>query len=165
MVQRAQSGDPALVSSAEAVLLPHHQPGLVSPRGLLLCCVCHEQSTTTYRYEVVYKAPDKFAATSVTQSDDNDNDYYNFPLRHPRHGHLRWPVLTRTLTRTLLLHYPDYPVHLSTVTLKRLKSRSKLNSTDGKRQKTRTGSFACVVSNARSKVWSTLKTLGGTPRR
>ena len=27
------------------------------------------------------------------EEDSGEHAYYNFPPRHPRHGHLRWPVL------------------------------------------------------------------------
>ena len=88
------------------------QPG----EALLLCCVC-EDKNSTYRYEVVYRSPAKADAgltllpvyatvakknKKANVDDDNEEDddedsedhaYYNFPPRHPRHGHLRWPVL------------------------------------------------------------------------
>ena len=130
--------------------------------GLLLCCVCHEQNTT-YRYEVVYnsKTDDKtlsFNATHLSRDEDtsllpvlsddsgihsssnnnhdddeDDHEYYNFPPRHPRHGHLRWkpvymPIFafaskeTKELVKTTnssIKTYPDYPVHLQTTTLRR----------------------------------------------
>ena len=134
--------------------------------GLFLCCVCHEQNTT-YRYEVVYKANDKTLSFNTTNlypnetsllqigSDDSgihsssntdeDHEYYNFPPRHPRHGHLKWkPVYTPILTfasketKELLSNdssvktYPDYPVHLQTTTLRRaaavLKSGKKIRN-------------------------------------
>ena len=130
--------------------------------GLFLCCVCQEQNTT-YRYEVVYnsKIDDKtlsFNATRLSQNEDtsllpvlsddsgihsssnnnndedeDDHEYYNFPPRHPRHGHLRWkpvymPIFafaskeTKELVKTTnssIKTYPDYPVHLQTTTLRR----------------------------------------------
>ena len=67
----------------------------------------------------------------AVRRDNNDNDeeeeelcYYNFPPRHPRHGHLKWalppppnsPVAASALTPT----YPDYPVHIRTTTLRRV---------------------------------------------
>ena len=102
----------------------------------LLCCVCHE-SNTTFRYEVIYKNdsesqlnnPVTNQVTLTTSIDtEEENDYYNFPPRHPRHGHLKWPIL-RPLVTTVPEHsfesicittYPDYPVHLPTFTLKRV---------------------------------------------
>ena len=130
--------------------------------GLLLCCVCQEQNTT-YRYEVVYnsKIDDKtlsFNATRLSRDEDtsflpvlsddsgihsssnhnndedeDDHEYYNFPPRHPRHGHLKWkpvymPIFafaskeTKEFVKTTnssIKTYPDYPVHLQTTTLRR----------------------------------------------
>ena len=86
----------------------------------LLCCICHDHNSSL-RYEVVYRQADK----SITILDisaskeelqaltgdsvDSETEYYNFPAKHPRHGHLRW-------TST----YPDYPVHIPTFTLSRI---------------------------------------------
>ena len=92
--------------------------GLRRQEALLLCCVC-EDKNSTYRYEVVYRSPAKadgggdkgltllpvYATVAkknkkANVDDDNGEDvdsedhaYYNFPPRHPRHGHLQWPVL------------------------------------------------------------------------
>ena len=93
------------------------QRGLRRQEALLLCCVC-EDKNSTYRYEVVYRSPAKadggekgltllpvYATVAkknkkANLDDDNGEDvdsedhaYYNFPPRHPRHGHLQWPVL------------------------------------------------------------------------
>ena len=91
------------------------QRGLQRRHGeaLLLCCVC-EDKNSTYRYEVLYRSPDnsskgltllpvyatvakKNKRANVDNDDEEDDSedhaYYNFPPRHPRHGHLRWPVL------------------------------------------------------------------------
>ena len=98
------------------------QRGQRRQEALLLCCVC-EDKNSTYRYEVVYRSPAAAAAAAdgggkagtgltllpvyatinkknkranVDDDDDDDSEdhaYYNFPPRHPRHGHLRWPVL------------------------------------------------------------------------
>ena len=94
------------------------QRGQRRQEALLLCCVC-EDKNSTYRYEVVYRSPAAAAAdgggkagtgltllpvyatinkknkrANVDDDDDSeDHAYYNFPPRHPRHGHLRWPVL------------------------------------------------------------------------
>jgi hypothetical protein len=121
-----------------------------SGTGLLLCCVCHEQNTT-YRYEVVYKDNEKtlsFNNTTLYQNESSllkitddsgiestdDHEYYNFPPRHPRHGHLKWrPVYTSILplspnkleglkTNCSVKTYPDYPVHIPTTTLRRAAS-------------------------------------------
>lgn len=158
------------------------QPG----GGLLLCCVCQEQSTT-YRYEVVYKAshhhlhgtsPQQVNGLCVTQlpnnpaialngnkptsgqqqlklkprpqsalgivrprpaadgcDDSNEHAYYNFPPRHPRHGHLKWPVWNPRASvaggETLSLTYPDYPVHIPTTTLKRVTLAERKNKKSG----------------------------------
>ena len=134
--------------------------GTCGAPGLLLCCVCQEQNTT-YRYEVVYKTNDKtlsFNTTNLygtnennnnensllqitddsgihstsTNVIDDDHEYYNFPPRHPRHGHLKWtPVYTPLLSiaskeskgllkinNCSIKTYPDYPVHLQTTTLR-----------------------------------------------
>ena len=65
---------------------------------------------------------------------DHSHDYYNFPPRHPRHGHLKWPVWTPipspipnvSLAQSVCVDtYPDYPIHIPTVTLKRLSSARK----------------------------------------
>ena len=120
-------------------------------RGFLLCCVCNEQNTT-YRYEVVFKANDKRLSVNNTdlnisyqnessllkitddsgiQSVEDDHEYYNFPPRHPRHGHLKWSpvywsILPLTYNKREVLKsngnvktYPDYPVHIPTTTLRR----------------------------------------------
>ncbi len=90
---------------------------------------------------------------SLDQQDDNC--YYNFPVRHPRHGHLRWAVPPGPQSTSALADgafdgtfdgtfdlggtvacaapsYPDYPVHIRTTTLKRVVvsslNRSKKNS-------------------------------------
>ena len=130
--------------------------------GLFLCCVCQEQNTT-YRYEVVYKSKfeDKtlsflsqnnlseiedssllpvlsddsgiHSSSNDNNEDEDDHEYYNFPPRHPRHGHLRWkpvymPIFaiaskeTKEIVRTTnnnIKTYPDYPVHLQTTTLRK----------------------------------------------
>ena len=128
-------------------------------RGLLLCCVCHEQNTT-YRYEVVYRsatvrqeqqlftadqvlerveytsAPRRLFPRSNSRDEEessgietgsgssDDHEYYNFPPRHPRHGHLQWPVFDPAKSvayeEKLCLTYPDYPVHIPTTTLSRV---------------------------------------------
>merc|ERR1719357_1753918 len=108
----------------------------------LLCCICHEKNTT-FRYEVVYKQdnksitildvkgtnPEELECLTHPQgrnpdSFDSENEYYNFPARHPRHGHLRWPVWTPTNSVTnesqLSITYPDYPIHIPTLTLHRI---------------------------------------------
>ena len=147
--------------------LPRH-----SQQKSLLCCVCHEHNTT-FRYEVVYKSTSaasndkkrpqdvvsKSPPTSITDlvhqqvtlttsvedtESSDDHEYYNFPPRHPRHGHLKWPLIvqqTASLKSEAALNfnhsaalgyeslcistYPDYPVHLSTFTLKRVASAIK----------------------------------------
>ncbi|CAB4058296.1 unnamed protein product [Lepeophtheirus salmonis] len=56
--------------------------------------------------------------------DNDDHQYYNYPLRHPRHGHLKWPLFdfsTTTLPPLSSASYPDYPIHIPTTTLKRIK--------------------------------------------
>lgn len=133
----------AVIASGRALYAQHHRqrqlgpPGVGGGRGLLLCCVCDEQNTT-YRYEVVYRSPDVkgtlFAIPDKNTLFDDDHAYYNFPPRHPRHGHLKWPVLDSAavarsaspLTQStcvdegsLCLTYPDYPVHIQTTTLPR----------------------------------------------
>lgn len=121
----------------------------------LLCCVCHEHNTT-FRYEVIYKSgPNKLEndknnvisqqvtlTTSVDDDDDDSHDYYNFPPRHPRHGHLKWPIWRPLVTsEESLVHesicittYPDYPVHLPTFTLKRVASVIKSSAQKGRHQ-------------------------------
>ena len=85
----------------------------------LLCCVCQEQNTAYY--EVVFAKSD-FSQTVIAQIpkvEDRDNDYYNFPVRHPRHGHLQWACKPETGST-----YPDYPVHIRTTTLARIFAKS-----------------------------------------
>ena len=117
-----------------------------SGTGLFLCCVCHEQNTT-YRYEVIYKDNDntipfnnttlytnensllQITDDSGIHSSSDDHEYYNFPPRHPRHGHLNWkPVLASILSQQpsakfktdySIKTYPDYPVHIPTTTLRK----------------------------------------------
>ena len=101
----------------------------------LLCCVCSE-TNTTFRYEVIYNnnldlntsVQQQVTLTTSIDTTSEENDYYNFPPRHPRHGHLKWPIL-RPLVTTVpeqsfesicITTYPDYPVHLPTFTLKRV---------------------------------------------
>ena len=107
----------------------------------LLCCICDDKGGTNTRYEVVYKQANR----SITILDISANkeelelltgqakrgpggdwsvdsevaEYYNFPAKHPRHGHLKWPVAHPVSPVTT---YPDYPVHLPTVTLSRIKA-------------------------------------------
>ena len=133
----------------------------------MLCCVCHEHNTT-FRYEVVYKStsgglqPQKQSPSTVTdlvqqqvtlttsvedtEDDSSTHEYYNFPPRHPRHGHLKWSVWRPLVTSTTspfeseaesVVHesicittYPDYPVHLPTFTLKRVASVIKQKGKD-----------------------------------
>jgi hypothetical protein len=74
------------------------------------------------------------AGTVSLFSDDQSHEYYNFPPRHPRHGHLKWPVWTPNPSPTpngslsqpsFIATYPDYPIHIPTVTLKRISSARK----------------------------------------
>lgn len=74
-----------------------------------LCCVCQEKNTT-FRYEVVcqdnialLQLPQVAQPSSISEitgalasyrsppADDPsfENEYYNFPPRHPSHGHLK----------------------------------------------------------------------------
>ena len=117
-----------------------------SPTAPLLCCICSEKNTT-FRYEVVYSShnksitllePDHEELQCLTQlgggASDSDtcseNQYYNFPPRHPRHGHLSWPVWTPSSgqenpanTSQLSITYPDHPIHIPTLTLRRIYSQ------------------------------------------
>ena len=135
----------------------------------LLCCICQDQNTT-FRYEVVYKQANKSItildlseadreelellthedssnseARVNSLEDSSEAEYYNFPPKHPRHGHLKWPVWKPSVTSAsvsaasgtsssvtdsqLSSSYPDYPIHIPTFTLQRinnlLASRSK----------------------------------------
>ena len=127
--------------------------GLASapPAAPLLCCICSEKNTT-FRYEVVYSQQNKSitllesteeerqclthpesnlgASSSLEEGSSlSENAYYNFPPRHPRHGHLSWPVWTPTTSSTiantsqLSITYPDHPIHIPTLTLRRLYSQ------------------------------------------
>ena len=123
-------------------------PPSAPPAAPLLCCICTEKNTT-FRYEVVYSQQNK--SITLLESPNNDeerqclthpesngqnsleessseNQYYNFPPRHPRHGHLSWPVWTPTSsnianTSQLSITYPDHPIHIPTLTLRRLYSQ------------------------------------------
>lgn len=66
--------------------------------------------------------------------DDQSHEYYNFPPKYPRHGHLKWPVWTPNpspvpngspVQPCFIATYPDYPIHIPTVTLKRIASARK----------------------------------------
>ena len=123
----------------------------------LLCCVCSDQNTT-FRYEVVYKQADRSITIldltpanreelrgltediSDARPEDSLEDsseaaeYYNFPPKHPRHGHLKWPVWRPSVvteaspvTSSSLVSssvvsgsYPDHPIHIPTFTLQRI---------------------------------------------
>ena len=123
----------------------------------LLCCVCQDKNTT-FRYEVVYKQANKSitilditdvnkeelelltqedssnSETKVNsiEADSSEAEYYNFPPKHPRHGHLKWPVwrpasvnhqqVTSSSedTSQISCSYPDYPIHIPTFTLQRI---------------------------------------------
>ena len=122
----------------------------------LLCCVCQDQNTT-FRYEVVYKQADRSITIldltpasreelrGLTEDSDarpesfedssETAEYYNFPPKHPRHGHLKWPVWRpaqssskapeeSTVTSSSLVSssasYPDHPIHIPTFTLQRI---------------------------------------------
>ena len=126
-------------------------PPSAPPATPLLCCICSEKNTT-FRYEVVYSQQNKSITllesprkddeerqclthpenngqnNSLEESSVSENQYYNFPPRHPRHGHLSWPVWTPTSsnianTSQLSITYPDHPIHIPTLTLRRLYSQ------------------------------------------
>ena len=121
----------------------------------LLCCVCQDQNTT-FRYEVVYKQADRSITildltpanreelrglthdlSDEVRPEDSLEDssetaeYYNFPPKHPRHGHLKWPVwrpsvvtevspVTASSSLVSSGSYPDHPIHIPTFTLQRI---------------------------------------------
>ena len=76
-------------------------------------------------------------------SSNSEHEYYNFPPRHPRHGHLKWPIWRPLVTsEESLVHesicittYPDYPVHLPTFTLKRVASVIKTSAQKGRKSR------------------------------
>ena len=110
----------------------------------LLCCICQDHNTT-FRYEVVYKQANKSitildltdvnkeeleclthedssnsaASEFKVNSIDSEAEYYNYPPKHPRHGHLKWPVWKPSVTSDTS-SYPDYPIHIPTFTLQRI---------------------------------------------
>ncbi len=51
--------------------------------------------------------------------EEEEQCYYNFPPRHPRHGHLKW-ALTTPVGPLSVPTYPDYPVHIKTNTLRKV---------------------------------------------
>ena len=75
-----------------------------------------------------------------SEQETAEAEYYNFPLKHPRHGHLnlKWPVsavwrpnkggredsgeASTSVTSVTSADYPDYPVHIPTFTLQRITS-------------------------------------------
>ena len=77
---------------------------------------------------------------TTSLEDSQENEYYNFPPRHPRHGHLKWPIWKPIVTSEesfvhesiCITTYPDYPVHLSTFTLKRVASVIKTRAQKGR---------------------------------
>ena len=79
---------------------------------------------------------------TTSLEDSQENDYYNFPPRHPRHGHLKWPIWKPIVTSEesfvhesiCITSYPDYPVHLSTFTLKRVASVIKTRAQKGRQR-------------------------------
>ena len=125
-------------------------PPSAPPAAPLLCCICTEKNTT-FRYEVVYSQQNKSITLLESKDEEerqcltghpesngqnsleessSENQYYNFPPRHPRHGHLSWPVWTPTSSSTiaantsqLSITYPDHPIHIPTLTLRRLYSQ------------------------------------------
>ena len=121
-------------------------PPSAPPATPLLCCICSEKNTT-FRYEVVYSQQNKSITLlespdeelqCLTHPENNgqnsleetlsENQYYNFPPRHPRHGHLSWPVWNPTSssianTSQLSITYPDHPIHIPTLTLRRIYSQ------------------------------------------
>ena len=127
--------------------MPTAPPSALEAPTPLLCCICSEKNTT-FRYEVVYSQQNKsITLLESPRKDDeerqclthngqnnsleesssvSENQYYNFPPRHPRHGHLSWPVWTPTSsniqanTSQLSITYPDHPIHIPTLTLRRL---------------------------------------------
>ena len=78
--------------------------------------------------------------TEDSSEQEAEAEYYNFPLKHPRHGHLnlKWPVsavwrsnkggredsgeASTSVTSVTSADYPDYPVHIPTFTLQRITS-------------------------------------------
>ena len=53
-----------------------------------------------------------------------EEPYYNFPPRHPSHGHLKWKgyqwYQPELITDTNDKEYPNYPIHIPTQTLRRI---------------------------------------------
>ena len=116
----------------------------------LLCCLCDDPGSPSSRYEVVRQQANRSITildisankeelellTGQTKpgpgdwSVDSETEYYNFPAKHPRHGHLKWPV-AHPVSPVNLGTYPDYPVHLPTVTLSRIKPRQGNNNGGG----------------------------------
>ena len=131
--------------------MPTPPPRDPPPPTPLLCCICSEQNTT-FRYEVVYsqnnrsitlldaseeerqcltqevqevqEVPEEKEVQAVQEA---ENQYYNYPPRHPRHGHLSWPVWAPTSSEAdsshLSITYPDHPIHIPTLTLRRIYSQ------------------------------------------
>lgn len=115
----------AIRSSANVKSHPHQ------PR-VLLCCVCHEQNAAYY--EVVFNAassnhPHQSCRKDQAEEEEDGGGYYNFPVRHPRHGHLQWSLHPDSQLPT----YPDYPVHIRTTTL--AKRTKIITSKEGKLKK------------------------------
>lgn len=93
-------------------------------------------------------------------SEDSGHEYYNFPPRHPRHGHLQWPIFDAAKAvaydEKLCLTYPDYPVHIPTTTLTRVvvvggKNKKKSVTSSPVKNRKKKSSQKSVKSNSKSK--------------
>ena len=107
-------------------------------------CPAPDLSQVTSLRQLTQSAPPEVATGSPVWSNlssdlndcrswESENAYYNFPPRYPLSGHLCWPQwssTTKTTTgrpnsvtpsdRYSCLSYPNYPIHIPTVTLSRL---------------------------------------------
>ena len=117
---------PAVVTVQPVCPGPHYEPARITELtedGEELLDPSQIQDTT---------ASDQCRTLSLC--DSQSHEYYNFPPKHPRHGHLKWPVWTPTPSPvpngslaqpSFVATYPDYPIHIPTVTLKRISASAK----------------------------------------
>ena len=126
--------------------------------------ILHNNNSPSTLTDLVRQQVTLTTSVDTDCTDDSNHEYYNFPPRHPRHGHLKWSVWRPALvtssssstaspspfpfpptagvkeaidnnnSQRSVVHesicittYPDYPVHLSTFTLKRVASVIKQN--------------------------------------
>ncbi len=130
----ASSDDPAISPGPGSPVIAGFFPG---PKP-----ICYSSDDSRFLNGGQQQQQQVLLSRSLDQQQD-DNCYYNFPVRHPRHGHLKWAVPPGPQSTSALADgtfdgnfdgtfdlggavacaapsYPDYPVHIRTTTLKRV---------------------------------------------